>query len=63
MKIQINTSAKNVEVANYLLGQAVGSLRLNPSKMRDMKLTPKDLDKAEAFRKSLIKGFVGDLNK
>lgn len=62
MKIQINTSAKNVEVANYLLDQAVGSLRLNPSKMRDMK-TPKDLDKAEAFRKSLIKGFVGYLSK
>lgn len=63
MKIEIKTSAKNVEVANYILDQAVGSLRLNPAKMYDMKLTVSDLNKAEQFRKSLIKSFIETIKK
>ena len=58
MKIEINTSARNVEIANFLLAEAIKSCSTNPKYMDYVKINQKDLIAAEKFRKSLIKGFI-----
>ncbi len=63
MKVEITTNAKSVEIANYLLSQAIINLQSNPAHVIALRLSNTDLKKAEAFRKSLVKGYVKTLAK
>jgi len=56
MKITIETSAKNVEAANYILAQAIKQLTDKPDVARAMDVTPTILKGAEALRKSMLDG-------
>ena len=58
MKIEITTSPQNVEIANFLLAEAIRSARNNPAFMEAHGLKYSSLDHAEKFRKSLVKGFL-----
>jgi hypothetical protein len=58
MKIQITTSAKNVEMANFILAQAYKAAVENPVFLKEFNVTAKELGKAETFRRSLLKGFL-----
>jgi hypothetical protein len=54
MKIEITTSPQNVELANFILAQAIKTLRENPELLQ---LSLVQVELAERFRKSLLKGF------
>ena len=56
MKLEITTSPKNVEMANYILAQAIKQLLERGPELLD--ITPADVEKAVAFRKSLLKAFL-----
>jgi hypothetical protein len=58
MKVTIITNPKGVENANYILSQAIQSLRDNPKMMESLGLKQIDLHLASTFRKQLIKGFL-----
>jgi hypothetical protein len=58
MKITIETSAKNVEMANFLLGQAYSAAIQNKEFLKAFNVTEKDLEKAEKFRRSLLNAFT-----
>ena len=58
MEITIKTSAENIEMANMLLGQAVKSAKEFNTFKDEFNVTDKDIDKAERFRKSLLKAFL-----
>lgn len=57
MKFEITTNAKSVEVANFLISQAIKSLEENDDLREAFQLSKKDLTRAETFRKQLLKGF------
>jgi hypothetical protein len=55
MKITLNTSPKNVEMANYILSQAIKQLDGHPEKLG---ISGRDVESAEKFRRSLLKAFL-----
>lgn len=63
MKIEITTSVENVEMANFLLGQAYQDALKNKDWQKHFKVTPKQLQKAETFRKALLRGFLKERNE
>lgn len=58
MKLEITTSAKNVEMANFLLSEAIDAAKYNSQFLEGHNLTIKDLEKAEKFRKALLRSFL-----
>ena len=58
MKITITTSAKNIEMANFLLSKAFENAKDNKSFQEHFDVTDKDIQCAETFRKSLLKAFL-----
>ena len=52
--LYIETTAKEVEVVNFLLSEAIKSLNEKPTIRESFKLTEDDLYKAEKFRRKLI---------
>jgi hypothetical protein len=58
MKITFTTSPKNFEYANYVLGQALAQLEVNPILREGFGLTEKQVKAAMTFRKSVVKGFL-----
>jgi hypothetical protein len=58
MKIEIETSAKAVECANCILGQAIKAIEDNPKILEVLSLSNTDVKNAIAFRKSLLKSFL-----
>ena len=55
MKLEITTSAKNIEAANMILADVIRDLKEEGSSHG---YTDKDLNNAEAFRESLLKAFL-----
>jgi len=53
MKIEITTSAENVEMANMLLKQAYDAAIELEGFRKQFDVSKKDLEKAERFRKAL----------
>jgi len=62
MKVEINTSAKNVESANAILGQAIKELSRNKDWRESLGFDAKDIQNAKMFRKKLLKGFLNKDN-
>lgn len=58
MKLEVTTSIKSAEMANFLIGQAIKSARNNRVFMRHYSLTENDLLAGERFRKSLVKSIL-----
>ncbi len=58
MKLEINTSAKAIEVANMILGQGIDAIEKNPNIQAAFMLSNTDIKNAKAFRKSLLKSFT-----
>lgn len=58
MKITITTSAENIEMANFLLGQAYQAAIKNKEFMKAFDVTEAELFKAERFRKALLNAFT-----
>lgn len=58
MKIQINTTAKAIELSNYVLGQSINQLTENPDIAERMDLSKKDIEAIEGFRKKMLEGFL-----
>lgn len=52
MKLEITTSVKNVEMANYILAQAIKRLK---GREDILELTPQEVEQATKFRRSLVK--------
>ncbi|HYD90492.1 MAG TPA: hypothetical protein VEA37_03275 [Flavobacterium sp.] len=63
MKIEITTNPKLVELANYILAQAVDSLEKYPKTRKQFNITPKEVKDIEVFRKQLVKGFTETISK
>lgn len=57
MKIEVTTNANAIEKVNYILSQALQSLRDDEKKIAALDLSPYDIEIAETFRKQLLKGF------
>lgn len=58
MKIEITTSPKNVEMANFMLARAVEFFNEYPQLREQWDVTEKDIEKATAFRQSMLKAFL-----
>ena len=58
MKITIDTTAKNIEAANFILAAGIRSLRENPRIIKDFDITMQTVERAERFRNKLLKGFL-----
>jgi len=58
MNITVITSSKAVESANCILGQAIQQLLEREDLRKQMDLSLTNVQDAEAFRKSLLKGFL-----
>lgn len=58
MEIKIITTGKKIELANYILAQAINALKENPNTRDAFKLTEKELNEAEIFRKQMIKSYL-----
>ena len=52
MKLEITTSVKNAEMANYILAQAIKQLK---GREDILELTPQEVEQATKFRRSLVK--------
>lgn len=59
MEILIKTTAKQVEMANYILAQAISALKENERKRKDFKVSLKDLESADTFRAKLVTALIG----
>ena len=57
MKIEINTSAKAFESANCILGQAIDILLNSEEQRKILEVSLTNVNDADKFRKSLLKGF------
>lgn len=62
VKIEIEATHKQFEVANYLLKQAMLALEGNPKKLKEFDLTKTDLKNCEAFRHLIVSSFVKNAN-
>jgi len=58
MKIEIETSIKNIEAANCLLGLAIQAFKESPANMKRLNISKTNVKDAEQFRKSLLKAFI-----
>lgn len=58
MKIEINVTAKEFEMTNFLLSQAIESLKNNQRVRDHLKVTDKQLILVEKFRKKMVKQFL-----
>ena len=61
MKVEIKTSAKNVEMANHLLALAIDSFKKHPENYKRFGLNKNNIKSADQFRKALINGFTNSL--
>lgn len=58
MKIEITTSPKGFEAANFLLSLAIDQAsNLDDKSLKNFGLSKSDLKKAESLRKSMVDGF------
>ncbi len=58
MKLEINTSAKAIEVVNMILGKGISAIEKNKDIQSMFRLSDTDIKNAKAFRKSLLKSFT-----
>lgn len=58
MKLLITTSADNIEMANFLLGQAYQSAIKNPDFLKAFDVSKEELLRAEKFRKQLLNAYT-----
>lgn len=61
MKIEITTSANNVEAANLFLSKAIETyeeFKDDPQMLGCVGVTKQDIEAAESFSKSLLKAFL-----
>lgn len=58
MKLQFITTGKKVETVNYILGQAIKSLKANPRAREALELSEKEVEEAEKFRKQMVDGYL-----
>lgn len=58
MEITIKTSAENIEMANFLLGQAYKAAISSETFRKQFNVSLKELAKAEQFRKSLLNAYT-----
>ena len=63
MKLQIITTGKKIEKANYLLSLAIDSAKGNPEFLKEAELTENDLEEIESFRNQMITGYFKHCNK
>jgi len=63
MKLEIITNAKAVELANFLLSEAIESALKNKKFKEIHNLKDKDLFKVETFRTQMLKAFFKHLPK
>ena len=61
MKLEITTSAKNAEMANFILARGVESLKTNNVFKEHYKISDADILCADQFRKSLVKALSNPL--
>ena len=58
MKLTILTSPRTIEAVNCILGQAINSLMENGKIAAQMRLSAKDIVKAEQFRQRLLRQYL-----
>jgi len=58
MKIELNTTAKGVELSNMVIARAIESLEENQNIRIAYGLSLNDLEKVKSFRKSLINALL-----
>lgn len=63
MKIEINTTAKGIEVANCIMRIAMEELEKNVVAREHHGLSKSDIKAAKAFQKAMVKSFLSDKNK
>lgn len=63
MKIEINTNARAVELANYVIAQVVDILKNSDIDRKNLGIKLKDVEKVEVFRRQLLKGFFKGVDK
>ena len=61
MKLEITTSIKNTEMANFLLARGVESLKTNNVFKKHYQITDADIVSADKFKKSLVKAISNSL--
>lgn len=61
MKLEITTSIKNAEMANFILARGVESLKTNNVFKNHYQITDADIVSADKFRKSLVKAISNSL--
>ena len=54
MKLTINATAKELEIVNMLLAQAIKALKEKPSVRRDFGLSLADIKRAATFREKVL---------
>lgn len=55
MEVKFRISVKSIELSNFLLAEAVRSLKAYPERMKELDLSEKDLELIEEYRKKSIK--------
>lgn len=63
MILELKTSAKNIEIANYILAQAIDSIENNPEVRKNLQLSHSDLTAAKRFRKAVVKALIKSSEK
>lgn len=63
MKITINTTAKGVEVSNYLLRMACDQIEEKPELLKVLNISKTDLEHAKKYRNALVKGLIQSSNR
>ena len=63
MKIEIVTTAKAVEMTNYLLSQAIKSAENSKVVQNSLGISKKDLEPIKGFRKKLVASLLKTNNK
>lgn len=58
MTITFTTSPENFEKANYILAEAIRQFYDRLELLADFGLSVKDLERADTFRRALVKGFT-----
>ena len=63
MKIEINVTAKEFEMANFLLGQAYVNAKESHKFKTHYGISDKQLVLAEKFRKKMVKQFLKEIKQ
>ena len=58
MKLEIETSAKAIEVANMILGKGISEIEKDKYLQAAFQLSDTDLKNAKTFKKALLKSFT-----